>query len=279
MATRYETGVHSKTAETIAVGGASTYIGFNPAKFVPTDRNSRGVSVGATKGGSQISVEKTYHQSDVDGVITTVLGLEWLTEANVKADVNLLEMTKENFELALGAFKSRSYNSDYDIIEHTGSLEQVSVGDVAFFTNLKGRDYPVIHVIRDAVVTSNLEYDSNNGKDDVVLKVTLEGRVNPDKDIYKIPYYIMYPKNAVSPTATPSANVQSGAYDEAQSVALTAQVGAQIFYTTDGSIPTPDNGTLYTAPINVDTTMTIKAVAVFDARLSTVLELNYTINP
>ena len=41
----------------------------------------------------------------------------------------------------------------------------------------------------------------------------------------------------------------------------TATAGAEIYYTTDGSVPTPSNGTLYTAPVGVDTTTTLRAAA------------------
>ena len=53
----------------------------------------------------------------------------------------------------------------------------------------------------------------------------------------------------------------------AQSVALSAEPGAIIVYTTDGSTPavnaslTPTNGTLYASPINVSSTTTIRAMA------------------
>ncbi|NBW23699.1 MAG: hypothetical protein EBR82_88720 [Caulobacteraceae bacterium] len=36
---------------------------------------------------------------------------------------------------------------------------------------------------------------------------------------------------------------------------------AEIYFTRDGSLPTPTNGTLYTAVIDDDTTDTIRAIA------------------
>lgn len=276
-AVHYETGLHSKSAETIAIGGAAVYIGFDPAKFVPSDKSTRGICIGATKGGSQISVTPTYHQSEVDGAITKVLGMAWMTESEVKLETSILEITEGNLEMALGTFENTSYNADYNQIQHAGSLEERYVGDVAVFTNIKGREYPVIYVIRDAVITSGLEYDANTGKDDVAVKLTFEGRVDPAKDIYKIPFYILYPKKDTSPTAPPSANLQPGEYEGEQSVTLTAQKGALIYYTTDGSVPTPNNGTLYVGPIAIASTTELKAVAVLNSRLSTVLELSYTI--
>jgi nucleoid-associated protein YgaU len=54
-----------------------------------------------------------------------------------------------------------------------------------------------------------------------------------------------------------------GTFDTSVAVALsTATDGAQIYFTTDGSNPTPSSGTLYAGPISVTATETIKAVGV-----------------
>lgn len=54
----------------------------------------------------------------------------------------------------------------------------------------------------------------------------------------------------------------SGVYASAQSVVIsTTTAGASIRYTTDGSSPSPTVGTIYTAPVDVSATMSIKAIA------------------
>ncbi|PTM59405.1 chitobiase/beta-hexosaminidase C-terminal domain-containing protein [Desmospora activa] len=61
-----------------------------------------------------------------------------------------------------------------------------------------------------------------------------------------------------APTATPA----PGSYSESQTVTLqTATPGARIYFTTDGSDPT-NQSHLYTEPITVDATTTVKAVAI-----------------
>lgn len=62
--------------------------------------------------------------------------------------------------------------------------------------------------------------------------------------------------------AAPTFLPASGAYASAQTVTIsTTTAGASIRYTTDGSNPSPTVGTLYTAPVNVAVTMSIKAIA------------------
>ena len=61
---------------------------------------------------------------------------------------------------------------------------------------------------------------------------------------------------------TPKADVAGGTYNAAQTVTLSTQTqGAEIYYTTDGSEPDGTNGTKYTAPITIDKSLTLKAIA------------------
>ena len=66
------------------------------------------------------------------------------------------------------------------------------------------------------------------------------------------------PKTAAAPTFSPAA----GAYPVAQNVTIaTATEGAEIRYTKDGTDPSATNGTVYTGPVSVPATTTLKAVA------------------
>lgn len=60
-----------------------------------------------------------------------------------------------------------------------------------------------------------------------------------------------------------------------------ATEGASIYYTTDGSIPAANNGTLYTpsSPIMLTNTTTVKAIAVLNDVASNVAEATYTYEP
>jgi len=60
--------------------------------------------------------------------------------------------------------------------------------------------------------------------------------------------------------ATPAISVATGRYFVPQNIAITSTTtGASIYYTTDGSTPS-NSSTLYTAPIVVNSTQTIKAI-------------------
>src|SRR5581483_5052012 len=67
---------------------------------------------------------------------------------------------------------------------------------------------------------------------------------------------------SISSVAAPSFSPAGGTYASAQSVAITTSTGgASIRYTTDGSTPSETVGTVYSGPVNIATTATLKAIA------------------
>ena len=66
---------------------------------------------------------------------------------------------------------------------------------------------------------------------------------------------------AATPAAAPTFSVPAGTYDAVQAVAITTTTaGASVYYTKDGSTPTTGS-TLYSAPVTVDASLTLKAIA------------------
>jgi len=85
---------------------------------------------------------------------------------------------------------------------------------------------------------------------------------------------------SVEPTVTaPNAPVISGTtpFDSSTQVTMTAETGASIHYTTDGSTPTA-NSTLYSSAITLSDTTTVKAIAVKDGASSEVAIKTFTKN-
>ena len=78
--------------------------------------------------------------------------------------------------------------------------------------------------------------------------------------------------------AKPTFSLDEGTYAGKQTVTITAGEGTTIYYTTDETNPTK-NSTTYTAPIIIEETTTLKAIAVIGTNVSAITEATYTIVP
>lgn len=97
----------------------------------------------------------------------------------------------------------------------------------------------------------------------------------PGVDVAETANFIVIGKlSELTAVATP----RGGEFDEAQSVTLTAsEDAANVFYTLDGTVPTPDS-TPYTGPIDIPETATLKYIVVNEAgERSGVFEQRYVI--
>lgn len=80
----------------------------------------------------------------------------------------------------------------------------------------------------------------------------------------------------ISQLHAPSFSPTGGNFTNSETVTLTADPGAQIRYTLDGTDPTPTTGTVYSSTIELSSTTTIKALAVKDGASTGVVSATYT---
>lgn len=77
--------------------------------------------------------------------------------------------------------------------------------------------------------------------------------------------------------AAPTFSKEEGNFFAPFELTITAGEGCNIKYTLDNSDPTKDNGTDYTAAINIDKTTTVKAIAIKGDQVSPVTTATYTL--
>ena len=87
---------------------------------------------------------------------------------------------------------------------------------------------------------------------------------------------ITYTSN--SSVEAPTFNPEGGTYTTVQTVTISAENGATIYYTTNGEVPTTETSTIYSAPIEISTSTTIKAIAVKEGTSSSISSAEYIIN-
>lgn len=184
MTLKMRSGVRSGTHKSLFIGPGAVYKNFkSPANL--------GEMLGATKGGSKVSINQEWHNSEIDGTLGPVKGARWLIGETCELETNLLEMSKENLQLQLPGSVIQS-DSEYDVLMQTDDISSVDYYDVAIVGELVGKKKPIIFLVRNAVATEPLEVDTGNGKDDVVLKVKFQGNYTEENPTTP-PYAIYYP--------------------------------------------------------------------------------------
>ena len=157
-------------------------------------------------------------------------------------DVTLTAPT--NYELSLSP--DNGYFDSDEVSPVSGTLAEITI-----YVRLKA-----------GLEVGNYSGNVTISSDDITKTIALSGTVD-----------------ALPVAATPTFSPVAGTYMSEQNVTISCETAnAAIYYTLDGSDPT-ENSTLYSAPITVSETTTIKAIAVVSGYdNSTIAEATYTIN-
>lgn len=149
--------------------------------------------IGATSGGSKITITPEFVDVEADGAMVAVKGLKVKTGETAEMEINFLELTKDIIKSAVIGQDGTSDDSNFDLIESKADIE---TGD--YLTNiayvgktLNGRN--IIVIMDNALCTSGLESEGAN-KEAGVGTYTFSCHADLDSDLDTLPYHIYYPK-------------------------------------------------------------------------------------
>ena len=150
--------------------------------------------VGATSGGSKLSIIPEITNLELDGVNVKAKGLAVKTGETASMEVNFAELTKDIIKAAtFGADGTSADATNYDVIE---SKSDIVAGDywpnIAFVgKTLEGKN--IIAILENALVTSGFEQEGKN-KEGAIGKYTFECHAELTGNLDKLPWHIYYPK-------------------------------------------------------------------------------------
>lgn len=187
-------GITANTPKHILFGAGTIHKGL---KYTTNKWNFTESLVGATNGGSKLSIVPELYDVPLDGANVAVKGLKVKTGETGTMEVNFAELTEDIIKAATIGKDGTSSDSTYNLIE---SKADIAVGDywenVAFVgKTLEGKN--IIAILENALITSGLETEGKN-KESAVGTYTFTCHAAADADSFDtLPWKIYYPKATV----------------------------------------------------------------------------------
>lgn len=187
-----KTGVSTDTPKNILFGAGTIHKGL---KYDATTKkwNYEDSIIGATSGGSKISIVPEFTDVEADGALVLVKGLKVKTGETASMEINLLELTEEIIKNAVIGKMGVSEDATYNLIESKADLEEGDYFDNIAFVGKKLDGKNIIVILDNALCTSGLEAEGKN-KEGAVGKYTFECHADLDSELDSLPYHIYYPK-------------------------------------------------------------------------------------
>lgn len=190
MAKEGKTGVSSNTPKNILFGAGTIHKNLS---YAGSSWNFDSSIIGATNGGSKLSIVPEITNIALDGALVKAKGLNVKTGETATLEINFAELTEEIIKAAALATAGTSEDSNYNVM-----ISKASIAEGDYFENiafvgktLDGRN--VIAILPNALCTSGFEQEGKN-KEGAVGKYTFECHADLTGDIQTLPWKIYYPK-------------------------------------------------------------------------------------
>ena len=183
-------GVTANTTKNILFGAGTIHKGL---KHTDGTWNFAESLVGATSGGSKLSIVPEVYDVPVDGADVFVKNLRVKTGEKATLEVNLIELSADVIAAAAMGAIGESDLEGYDMIESKPDITEGDYWENIAFVGKMLNNTPVIAILDNALCTTGFEQEGKN-KEGAVGKYTFECHADPDSDMDKLPWRIYYPK-------------------------------------------------------------------------------------
>ena len=184
-------GVTANTPKNVPFGAGTIHKGL---KYEGSSWNFEESVIGATNGGSKLSIVPETYRVPIDGANVALKGLDVKVGEKATMEINFAELNNELIKAATLGKDGTSEDATYDVIVSKSDIE---IGD--YFDNIAfvGRDLEGKHMIAildNALCTSGFEHEGKN-KESIVGKYTFECYGDPaNTSLDSLPWRIYYPK-------------------------------------------------------------------------------------
>lgn len=155
--------------------------------------------LGATRGGTNLNINKEERQVEVDGRRTNIKGLQRVDMVDPRISTSLLEMADvETLQMALGSSILTEYENFHSIRPYLYPVDTDYLGNICLFATINGRLSPdgsplPICVVMENVRVNSIQQIQVADKSEAVLQVELVAHALPE-DAFTIPVLFVVPK-------------------------------------------------------------------------------------
>lgn len=185
-----QNGVTSKTPEKILFGAGTIHKGLKYTEG--TGWSFDETLVGATSGGSKLSIVPEVTPIEIDGVYVNAKGLVEKTGEKASMEINFIELTPEIIKAATLAKDGVSPDEEYTLIESKESIEEGDYWENIAFVGKTLTGKYIIAILDNALCTSGFENEGKS-KEGAIGKYTFECYAELNGDLTTLPWHIYYP--------------------------------------------------------------------------------------
>lgn len=189
-------GVTANTPKNIWLGAGTLYSDF---VYDSTTEKWSGSIVGATSGGTKLSIVPEILDVEVDGVLVKAKGLAHKIGETASIETNMVEMTTDWIKSTVIGKTGTSEDTRFDLVESKAHIEEGDYIENFAYVGFMTDGRPIIVVFDYALCTSGIEAEGKN-KENSVFPVTFECYADLAEGMTDtLPYHIYMAKAA--PTA------------------------------------------------------------------------------
>lgn len=193
MAKAGKTGVTTDTPKRILFGAGTIHKGL---KYSTNAWNFEESLVGATNGGSTLTITPEITTVEADGAWVATKGLKVKTGETATLEINMAEITPDILKAAVIGAAGTSEDTNFDVIESKAAIAEGDYWENIAFVGqtLDGKN--IIVILDNALCTSGMELGGES-KGQTTPALTFECHADLDSDLDTLPYHIYTPKATV----------------------------------------------------------------------------------
>ena len=184
-------GVTANTPKNILFGAGTIHKGL---KYSDGSWNFANSLVGATSGGSKLSIVPEVTKVEVDGALVPAKGLSVKTGEAATMEINFIELTEDIIKASTIGKSGSSEDTNYTAIVSKPDIEEGDYWENIAFVGKTLSGQNIIAIMDNALCTSGFEQEGKN-KEGAVGKYTFECHAELESDLDTLPWKIYYPKS------------------------------------------------------------------------------------